>query len=142
MNISIRSVRCTVLVAAISFLFSFGAAAAAPAGADLGQPAGSIVVPSGMTAAEVQTAIVAALSGRQWLVTEKTTDRVVGYIKHRKNEATLTLIYDTSKIELYCVGWRIDKTTGEREKPEQPKGWIKYIEKDLTRNLNRGTAAK
>ena len=109
---------------------------------DMGQSAGSVPVPAGLSQTEVQDAIVMVLSARQWGVKEKTTERVVGYLKHRSNEATVTLIYDTSKIDIYCVGWKIDKKTGNREKPEQPAGWLKNIKGDLVKTFNRLATVK
>lgn len=102
----------------------------------------TVPVPAGFTAAEVQEAIVATLLGRQWGVKSKEDGRVIGYLKHRSNEAKVTLVYDASKVELYCIGWEIDKKTGIREKPEQPKGWLKNIQGDLTKNFNRITTQK
>jgi len=90
----------------------------------------------------VQKAIVTALIGRKWDVKAKTGDRVVGYLKHRSNEATLTLVYDATKVELYCVGWQIDKKTGAREKPEQPERWLRNIQNDLPRFFSRMLATK
>jgi hypothetical protein len=77
------------------------------------------------------------LAARQWNIREKADGRVAGYLKHRSNEATVTLVYDATKVDVYCVGWAIDKKTGERKKPEQPKGWLKNIQSDLTKVFNR-----
>lgn len=137
MNIKNYLTRRSLVAVAFALLLSQFPAAGALADNDLGQSAGAVVVPSGVTASEVQDAIVMALSGRQWGIKAKTDERVVGYLKHRSNEATVTLIYNNSKIDLYCVGWQIDKKTGAREKPEQPKGWLKNLQVDITKNLNR-----
>lgn len=102
----------------------------------------TIPVPTGFSSEEVQEAIVATLLGRLWGVKSKDDGRVVAYLKHRSNEAKVTLVYDASKVELYCVGWQIDKKTGVREKPEQPKGWLKNIQADLTKHFNRITTQK
>lgn len=83
-----------------------------------------------------------ALSAREWGIKAKTDDRVVGYLKHRSSEATVTLIYNESKIDLFCVGWQIDKKTGVRGKPEQPKGWLNYIKGDITKIFNRTVSKK
>lgn len=109
---------------------------------ELGQSAGTVSVPAGVSKTEVRDAIVAALSDREWGIKEKTDDRVVGYLKHRSNEATVTLIYDQSKIDLFCVGYQIDKKTSAREKPEQPKGWLNNIKGDITKILNRTVSKK
>jgi hypothetical protein len=126
-------VRGALLAAALA---SFTVLAIAADTNGLGQAAGVVPVPAGLTASQVQNAIIMALNHRGWTVNSRADDRVVGYLKHRSNEATLTLIYTTGTIELYCEGWQIDKRTGVREKPEQPRGWLKYIKEDLVRDLN------
>src|SRR5262245_30505970 len=78
---------------------------------ELGEPAGSVEVPAGFSKADVRDTIVAVLVGREWGVKDKTDDRVVGYLKHRSNEATVTLIFTETKVDLFCVGWEIDKKT-------------------------------
>ena len=83
-----------------------------------------------------------SLGERGWGIKSNTGDRVVGYLKHRSNEAQLTLVYSTSKIEIFCVGWEINKNTGARVKPEIPKGWIKNIQADITKVLARTATSK
>ena len=117
-------------------------ASPALAAEDIGQSVASIPVPAGLSSADVQEAIVMTLAGRQWGIKSREADRVVGYLKHRSNEATVTLIYSTTQVELFCVGWQIDKRTGARQKPEQPRGWLKNIQVDLTKNLNRAVTQK
>ena len=112
----------------------------AAAAGELGEAVGSISVPGKRSEAEVQDVLVRALIGRQWEVVSKGPDRVVGYLKHRGNEATLTFVYSTSKIDMFCVGWKIDKA-GVRQKPEQPKGWLNYIKGDISKILSRTGAA-
>ncbi|MBM3854706.1 MAG: hypothetical protein FJ399_16395 [Verrucomicrobia bacterium] len=128
-----------LLVAALALCC---ARAQAAESSDLGQSAGVITVPTGLSKAQIRDAIVAAFAGRQWGVTSKTDDRVVGYLKHRSNEATVTMIFDEQRVEMYCVGWQVHKTTGAREKPEQPKGWLNNLRADLTKHLNRTTSSK
>ena len=109
---------------------------------DLGQPAGSVMVPAGFSRAQVQTIVEKALLGRQWEVKSKADDKVVGYIKHRGNEATLTLVISDKQVDLFCVGWQINKKTGVHEKPEQPTGWLKYIRGDMAKLLAKAPATK
>jgi hypothetical protein len=130
--------RCALLAAAFAFLGSTVFAA----DSELGQAAGSVPIPTGVSRAATQAAIEQTLLGRQWDVTSKTDGQVVGHIKHRSNEATLTLIYSDTKVDLFCVGWQIDKKTGTREKPEQPTGWLKYIRSDLAKKLSRAAEVK
>ena len=125
-----------------TFVLAFFFLPAVVAADDLGQSVGSVTVPDTLKKEDVQEAIVASLTGRAWEVKEKTDERVVGYLKHRSNEATLTLVYTDKKVDLFCVGWSINSKTGERKKPELPNGWIGNIKSDLTKQLNRLTAKK
>ena len=128
-------------LAAMLFTWAVAMVGAAES-SDLGQAAGSVAIPSGLSRSQVQTAAEQALIGRQWEVKSKSDERVVGYLKHRSNEATLTLVLTDKQVEIFCVGWQVSKSTGVREKPEQPTGWIKYIKGDLTKILTRAAGAK
>lgn len=108
----------------------------------LGTPAGTVTVPGGYTKEDVQDVIAMALAGRGWGVQEKTADKVIGYLKHRSNEATVTFVYNEKQVSLYCVGYKVDKKTGERIKPELPSGWLNNLRSDLTKKLNRGSVGK
>ncbi len=136
MNTSRNALRCAFLATAFVLSIFNVTVRAASADDEVGQSAGYVVVPSGTTATEVQDAIVIALGGRGWGIKSNTSDRVVGYLKQRSNEAQLTLVYSTSKIDIFCLGWDINKNTGERKKPEIPRGWIKNIQADITRILS------
>jgi hypothetical protein len=103
---------------------------------DKGEHFVDVPVPEGLSASDVKEAIVATLLGRQWGVKSKSDSEVVGYLKHRSNEATVTMVYDNSKVGIYSVGFAINKKTGERKKPEQPLGWLKNLQQDLVRHLN------
>lgn len=131
--------RGALWVAAFSIMVPVGSALAA---SEFGEAAGSVSVPAGVSKEAVQDAIVKALLGRQWDVKSKESDKVVGYLKHRSNEATVTLVYSETKVDLFCVGFQINKKTGVREKPEQPKGWLNYIRSDLGKILNRPAGNK
>ncbi len=61
---------------------------------------------------------------------EKTDDKVVGYLKHRGNEAELTLEVTPKAVILKCWGYKINKA-GDRKGSELPNGWIKFVKKDL-----------
>jgi hypothetical protein len=126
-------------------IFSAFVLAAAPqaqaAEEELGTAAWTLPVPSGVSQKEVREAIVAALLGRQWAVQSQTDDKVVGYLKHRGNEAQVTFIYTANKVDVFCLGWQINKA-GQRQKPEQPKGWLNNLKADLTKGLNKLATTK
>jgi hypothetical protein len=134
--------RGALLVAAFSVAapfasFTFAAApAAVAADSELGEAAGSVPIPAGITRAQAVEAAVAALNRREWGVKSQSSDRVVGYLKHRSNEATVTFVISDTKLDLFCVGYQIDKKTGVREKPEQPKSWLNNLRGDITKIFN------
>ena len=130
---------------AIAFLlgiFISSAVSSIAADDNIGQAVGSVVIPAGISASQVKDTIIRAFTGREWGIKSEAEDRVVGYLKHRSNEAQLTLIFDHQKIDLFCLGWQINKKTGEREKPELPTGWINNIKSDITKLFNRAVTTK
>jgi hypothetical protein len=104
---------------------------------ETGELVATVQVPAGFTTAEVQEGVMATLLGRNWGVKSKEDGRVIAYLKLRSNEAKVTLVYDTAKVDIFCVGWEIDKKTGVREKPEQPTRWLDKIQADLTKHFSR-----
>jgi hypothetical protein len=127
----------------VAGLFSLGLVAQSRAAdTNLGMPAGSVAVPTGLSKSDVQQAIIATLAGRGWSIQEKNGEKVVGYLKHRSNEATVTLLFDDKKVDLFCVGYEIDKSTGVHKKPEMPNGWLGNIRTDLNKRMNQATAKK
>lgn len=136
MHIRIR----TCLIAYISLMLSLFTASS-HASTDAGKSFGSVSVPAGLSAADVKEVIVVSLVQRSWTVTEKTDTKVVGTLKHRGVDATITLTYNASSVEIYCEGWKIDKA-GVRGKPDIPDGWAENIKKDVNKRLNLSAARK
>lgn len=129
-----------LLSAMAALLLSLSFVPATSAADDVGQLFTTIPVPTGVQEEAVKEVLIRALAGRQWTLQSKEGDRVVGYLKHRRNEAQVTFIYTASQIQVFCKGWQIDKRTGAREKPEQPTGWLKFLQKDITRMLTEKAA--
>lgn len=107
----------------------------------MGEFVGTLNVPTGISPAETRDIVIQSLAAREWTVKEKSGNRVVGYLKHRGNEATVTFLLEGSEIKYYCEGWAINKK-GERKKPEQPKGWLGFLQKDINKRLNYLSATK
>jgi hypothetical protein len=124
------------LIAVAAFCFSVGSVRAAdpqPAG----QLAYTIPVPTGkLSLKQVHDVVLAAAVGRAWGVKEDTNDKIVIYLNHRKNEATVTFLITDKDITAYCEGYATDGK-GHRKGPEQPKGWLKYLQEDITKGLNK-----
>lgn len=108
----------------------------------IGVLAFTIPVPAGKSAAEVQTAVVTAAMGRGWAVKSSTEEKVVIYLFRHKNEATVTFLLSAKAIEAHCIGYKVDKNTGQHIKPEQPEGWLGYLKGDLTNLLYPPGAAR
>jgi hypothetical protein len=106
-----------------------------------GQPVGTLIVPDGLSTDEIKEAIALSFAGRGWTVKERTSSKVVGHINQRGNEAFLYVAYTKKEINLRCEGWEVSKT-GERKKPEIPKGWVDNIKKDITKRMNMKAATK
>ena len=106
-----------------------------------GTQVGTLQLAKGMAPAQVQDLICSVLLAREWDVQEKAGDHVVGHIKHRSSEAVLTLVYEPGRIEMFCEGWKIDKTSGSHLKPELPNSWIENIRNDLTARLAQAPAS-
>lgn len=132
-------VRSILLIAAFTGILAVAIPCTA-AEEDVGQHVGSVVVPPGFSAKEVQDAIVFALGVRRWSLREKTDGRVVGHLIQRGNEAILTLKFDSSRIEMFCEGWKIDSETGARRRRDLPRGWIKNVKEDVLDILKRRAA--
>lgn len=142
MNLFTQLLRRTVAVLAIVFTVGAASVATAAEEAELGSHVGTIGVPEGLSKAEIKEAIVLTFAGRQWSIKERDDERVVGYLKHRSNEATVTVVYSAEKVDFYCVGYAINKNTGERRRPEIPEGWLKFLKGDLNKKLTAASALK
>jgi hypothetical protein len=103
--------------------------------------AGTVLVPDGLDASDVRDAIAITLASREWQVEAKESDHVVGYIKHRTREVTLTLAFDTKQIFLYSDG-KVVNAMSEKIRRDPAKGWVDNIIKDLKKMLEVARAAK
>ncbi|BET66197.1 hypothetical protein ASA1KI_11150 [Opitutales bacterium ASA1] len=103
--------------------------------ADYGEFFERVPVPEGISKEELRDMVAVVLATRGWTIQQKTDRRVVGYLKHRGNEATATMLFTGDTVDIYCEGWAINKS-GQRTKPEQPRGWLGNLRKDLTRRFS------
>jgi hypothetical protein len=125
-----------------SIALLLGGLVSARAADDKGELFGTVTVPAKISSSEVQSTIAMVIASRGWELKAKEDGLIVGYLKHRSNEATVTLTYDATTISIFCVGYEINKRTGERKNPELPKGWLNYIKGDLIKKLNQLAATK
>jgi hypothetical protein len=126
----------------LAFVALMFATLASPAFAEeKGESVGTLVVPDGLGTDEIKEAIALSFAGRGWTIKERTNSKVVGHINQRGNEAFLYVTFSKKEITLRCEGWEVSKT-GERKKPEIPKGWVDNIKKDITKRMNMKAATK
>jgi hypothetical protein len=102
--------------------------AAVAAEASEGQPAGTVIVPDGLKASDVQHSILEAAIGRNWTVKSKDDGRVKIFQENGRWVSLLTLVYDTKEVQIYSSSTRSGK-------PAVPD-WIKYLKQDLTKSMN------
>lgn len=99
-----------------------------------GQHAFTITPPTGnFTLEDLNTVVKNAAMKHGWEVKEDTPDRVVIYLNQRRNEATVTFLLTTDRIEAYCEGY--ESRNGVRGKPEQPRGWLRRLHSDIAQLL-------
>ncbi len=126
MNLVLRPARLLLLFVA---LFSFARAADDP-----GTLAGTVVVPDGLKAADVQKAIVTGTSARGWALKAKENGRIVLFLEQGGWRSTMTLTYDTKEIKIFSNSGKPDKN-GVIKKPAIPESWVKYMKQDLAKQL-------
>jgi hypothetical protein len=102
---------------------------------NLGPLAFTVAVPENrLSLKQIHAAVVNSAMRREWLVKDNSETRPVIYLLHRGNEATVTFLITEKSVEAYCVGFAVDKA-GNRKKPEQPTGWLKYLNRDITKAI-------
>jgi hypothetical protein len=102
---------------------------------------GVVPVPSGLTKDDLREVIVQVFTGRGWTVKEKSDRRVTGYLNHRGVESTTWMTFDAEQVEITYEGWRVNGK-GDHLKPEEPKSWLNFLKKDLTKQLGLRAATK
>ncbi len=135
-----------ILRTLLPVLAIFAAVAVAPilraaddASSEMGPLAFTISVPEGkLSLKQIHDAVVRASIAREWSVKEDNETKVIVYLLHRKNEATVTFQITEKSVEAYCVGYEVDKS-GNRKKPEQPTGWLNYLKKDITKAITEAS---
>ena len=95
----------------------------------------SVEVPASATQEQAINMAESVLIGREWKVTSKSDDQVVGNLVHRGFDATATIKSEGSKLVIYSQAVHTDKHSGEA-KPAVPLGWLKNLQSDLVKQLN------
>ncbi len=98
--------------------------------ASIGKQVATIEVPAQMTVEIVKGCVLKALVQRKWTLKEKSNSSAVGYYVNGKNEATVTVKFDTKEVVIFCVGHT-------RRADELPMRWIEGLKKDIQAFLNQ-----
>ena len=104
------------------------------ADANIGANVATITVSPKLTVADAESAIQQALIGRKWVVRDKAPGQIVAHYERGKNVATLTIRYDSSKIEIYALG--------QSRNGGAPTNWINFLKSDIDVFLGRALLSK
>lgn len=95
---------------------------------------GTITVPAGAKLDKVAMAVRSAFLGRKWGILRDESGVIIGHLKHRKWDATLTVEFDEKQIKIYSDSWEVTDR-GVRIKPDLNEGWLKNIKNDISIGL-------
>ncbi|HEU5079161.1 MAG TPA: hypothetical protein VFT72_08100 [Opitutaceae bacterium] len=112
----------------LTWLLAIGAELRAADAPDYGTAAGSIVVPAGITAKDVEKCILEAAIGRGWTIQTHETGKVVIALDQDKWSSRLTLLYTTTDVNIFSKSTRSGK-------PRLPETWINFLKRDITAKL-------
>jgi hypothetical protein len=97
----------------------------------------TIKVPEGkLSTKEVHDVVVTASTDRGWDLKDDSSERVTIYINKRKHEATVVYLISDKEVQAFCDGYATDGN-GNRKGAEQPVGWIKNLNGDITKGLSK-----
>lgn len=122
-------------VLTFAFLFALNADLKAADQTGYGTPAGTLVVPDGLSAQEVQKCVVEAAAGRGWRVTTRDDEKVVVVLEQEKWVAKITMPYTAKEVQLYS-------NSTKSGKPKLPEGWLKFLKQDINVKLNTLAVSK
>jgi hypothetical protein len=94
----------------------------------------TIPAPAKLSSKDVERAILQALSGRKWVVQEKTDGKIVAHYERGKSSATVTIRYETTKVDISAVG--------QSRRGGVPVRWIENLKKDINVFLRRAVVGK
>jgi glucose/arabinose dehydrogenase len=101
--------------------------------AEAGQNISVVVLPSGLSAAQVQNSIVASLTEHTWTIVSKEDGKVVAELnalERRNLYGRFTITYDTKLVTV------TDNSTDEKGQPIVAIRWFKYFQQGLLKNAN------
>lgn len=116
-------------------LVAFAVSARAEENSNYGTIAGVISVPAGLTASEVQDALMKAADGRGWTLVSRDGEKVIVRLEKNDWVARITMLYNTTEVQFFSIAAR-------KGKPKLPEGWIKYLKEDASRLMGTAAALK
>lgn len=90
----------------------------------------TVVVPAGLSANIVETAMATTLMGRRWAIQSRSHGTVVANLKHRGYDATVTLQSDGSIIKILNESTFL-RSGADAPVPAVPGAWLVNIQRDL-----------
>lgn len=121
---------------ALSALPATRAVAADHGPAEPGPLAFTVLIPQGRVSLKlVHDAVLRAAVKRGWLIKENQDMRVVIHLLRHRYEATVTFLISDKSVKAFCVGYKVDRH-GQRLKPEQPKSWLGFLQRDISKDIN------
>ncbi|MGH7996846.1 MAG: hypothetical protein ACREFX_10880 [Opitutaceae bacterium] len=94
---------------------------------------GSVALPPALSPGGAQRAIFAALANRQWTVVSVTPGVIVAHLLHRHIDATLTIRYSSSRVDIYAESYLVGHHPQDRILPYVRRDWIHNLEHDIAR---------
>lgn len=135
LSATVTPMNITLRLVGLLFFALFSTAQLSAADGDYGVPAATIIVPAGLSAAEVQRCILEAGAGRGYTIRDKSDEKIVLFLEQGKWIANLTLVFDTKEVQIYS------KST-KSGKPKLPEDWLKFLKKDINIKLNTLSISK
>jgi hypothetical protein len=136
----LRSLTLTAALGACSVGLGVVPAMAVTAVAEGPLYVGELTMPPSASASLVKNAITTALTKRGWTVKLADDATVVGYLRHRGIDSTLTFHYDAQHIDILSDSYKVESggALGERANPH---GWIDNLKHDIPRYLAAAMAS-
>lgn len=125
----------TFCFCSIGWFLACGATARAADTQTLGTPAGSMAVPTNLTAQQVQDALIKAADGRGWTLVSREDEKVIIRLDKGDWSSRIVMIYNTKEVQFFS-------NTTKEGKPKLPASWLKYLKEDSLRIMNATAVLK
>ncbi len=101
----------------------------------------TVTIPANLSPQVVEHLMVLTLKNRKWTVVQQSPQEVVGQLNHRRFQAKTILKVDSNIIQILNDSSYKAADSAEPE-PGIPKGWLKNLQKDLSKRLTQQAVKK